>query len=162
MIQIAGEISEKANNIDRKGITQHKIIPDLSVIMTSEREESNKHLEKTLQQVTLVPAKKYEIPQTAAQEIGWMIQLQDKFFKFKYRGKKGIFYYILEYKLIIWKIIFYYGICCLLKNIVKQSFHYGVRVNKITKFGDDYYPMTKINLLNISDDRIYTYFILKI
>jgi hypothetical protein len=48
MIQIAGEISEDSNNIDRKGITKHKIIPDLSVIMTSEREESNKHLEKTL------------------------------------------------------------------------------------------------------------------
>jgi hypothetical protein len=32
-----------------------------------------------------------------------------------------------------------------LKNIVKQTFHYGVRMNEITKFADDYYTMTKIN-----------------
>jgi hypothetical protein len=57
----------------------------------------------------------------------------------------------MENNFLLWNLLF-------IKEYCETIFHYGVRVNKITKFGNNYYPMTKINLLNISDDRIYTYF----
>ena len=72
MLILAGVISEKPNYIDQKGDSVHK--QNIASVLTDEQKvQSNKQLAATLTQVTLVPTVKYNVPQTAAQEVGWFV-----------------------------------------------------------------------------------------